>query len=89
MVSSVKESVAQGLTAFVFDLLGNASVWYEQCDGTASLPFKNQGKFHLGGDKPPEVEFINVNSQKISRFSTIAIHKRLFPCSYRFLKSRV
>jgi lysophospholipase L1-like esterase len=37
-------------SAFVFDLLGNTSVRFEQFDGSTSLPFKSQGKFHLGGD---------------------------------------
>jgi hypothetical protein len=37
-------------SAFIFDLLGNTSVRYEQFDGSTSLPFKSQGKFHLGGD---------------------------------------
>jgi hypothetical protein len=34
---------------FVFDLLGNSSVRFEQFDGTTSLPFKSNGRFHLGG----------------------------------------
>ncbi len=44
--------------AFVFDLLGNCSVRYEQFDGTSSLPFKSNGRFHLGGKvivTPPEI----------------------------------
>jgi hypothetical protein len=33
----------------VFDIFGNIGLRYEQYDGTTSLPFKSQGKFHLGG----------------------------------------
>ncbi len=36
--------------AFVFDLLGNSSVRFEQIDGTTALPFKSNGWFHLGGN---------------------------------------
>jgi hypothetical protein len=39
----------QATAAFVFDLLGNSSVRFEQYDGTTALPFKINGKFHLGG----------------------------------------
>jgi hypothetical protein len=45
----VKEHIEKGVTAFVFDLFGNASVRYEQCDGTTSLAYKIQGHYHLGG----------------------------------------
>ncbi len=44
--------------AFVFDLLGNSSIRFEQFDGTSSLPFFSNGKHHLGGKvltTPPEV----------------------------------
>jgi hypothetical protein len=34
---------------FVFELFGNSSVRYEQFDGTTALPFKSNGRFHLGG----------------------------------------
>jgi hypothetical protein len=37
-------------SAFVFDILGNSVVRFEQFDGTTSLPFKSNGNFHLGGD---------------------------------------
>jgi hypothetical protein len=54
----VEESVSNGAAGFVFDLLGNSSVRFEQIDGSTSLPFKAQGKFHLGGKivvSPPEI----------------------------------
>jgi hypothetical protein len=46
------------VSGYVFDLLGNSSVWFEQFDGTTSLPFKSNGRFHLGGKvtvTPPDV----------------------------------
>ncbi len=43
------EAAAPATTAFVFDLLGNSSVRFEQYDGTMALPLKNKEKFHLGG----------------------------------------
>jgi hypothetical protein len=43
------EAAAPATAAFVFDLLGNSSVRFEQYDGTMALPFKSNGKFHLGG----------------------------------------
>jgi hypothetical protein len=55
---NVRAHVAQHASAFVFDLLGNSSVRFEQFDGSLSLPFKSQGKFHLGGKvvaSPPDV----------------------------------
>jgi hypothetical protein len=45
-------------TLFVFDLFGNSSVRFEQFDGTTSLPFRSNGKYHLGGKvvvTPPEI----------------------------------
>jgi hypothetical protein len=36
--------------AFVFDLLGNSSVRFEQVDGTTAMPFKSNGHFHIGGN---------------------------------------
>jgi hypothetical protein len=48
MVLSVEDR-AKDSVAFVFDLLGNSSVRFEQFDGTTSLPFKINGKFHLAG----------------------------------------
>jgi hypothetical protein len=49
MQNNVRAHVAQHANAFVFDLLGNSSVHFEQFDGSTSLPFKSQGRFHLGG----------------------------------------
>jgi hypothetical protein len=40
-----KNSVSAG---FVFDLLGNSSVRFEQFDGSTAMPFKSGGIFHLG-----------------------------------------
>ncbi len=57
MVESVEEK-AKNSVAFVFDLLGNSSVRFEQFDGTTSLPFKSNGKYHLAGKvvtTPPEI----------------------------------
>jgi hypothetical protein len=48
MVAAVEEK-AKNSVAFVFDLLGNSSVRFEQFDGTTSLPFKINGKYHLAG----------------------------------------
>ncbi len=50
LVAEVKQRVKDGAKAFVFDLLGNSSVRYEQFDGTTSLPYKSEGKFHLAGN---------------------------------------
>jgi hypothetical protein len=51
-ISALRDSVrafeTEKVSAFVFDLLGNSSVRFEQIDGSTSLPFKSQGKFHLG-----------------------------------------
>jgi hypothetical protein len=44
--------------AFVFDLLGNSSIRFEQVDGTTAMPFKSNGRFHLGGNvvvAPPDI----------------------------------
>jgi hypothetical protein len=57
MIATVEEKTKTS-TAFVFDLLGNSSVRFEQFDGTTSLPFKSNGKFHLAGKvitTPPEI----------------------------------
>jgi hypothetical protein len=42
-------SCTQETDAFVCDLLGNSSVRFEQADGTTALPFKSNGRYHLGG----------------------------------------
>jgi hypothetical protein len=52
-IRQLSETIGQqlelGAKAFVLDLLGNIGTRYKQYDGTTSLPFKSQGKFHLGG----------------------------------------
>jgi hypothetical protein len=51
-VKKLSETVsdkAKGNVALVFDILGNSSIRFEQYDGTTALPFKSNGKFHLGG----------------------------------------
>jgi hypothetical protein len=50
LAAVVENRVKEGAKAFVFDLLGNSSVRYEQFDGTTSLPYKSEGKFHFAGD---------------------------------------
>jgi hypothetical protein len=45
----IKRHVADGATAFVFDILSNTAVRFEQYDGSTSLPYKSGGRFHLGG----------------------------------------
>jgi hypothetical protein len=55
--NSVRAYEAEKVSAFVFDLFGNSSVCFEQFDGSTSLPFKSQGKRHLGGNvvvSPPD-----------------------------------
>jgi hypothetical protein len=47
LASEVKHN-CESTTAFVFDILGNGSVRFEQFDGTYSLPFKSHGSYHLG-----------------------------------------
>jgi hypothetical protein len=49
LASTVSDYVSRGAAAFIFDLFGNTSVRYKQFDGSTSLPFQSQGKFHLGG----------------------------------------
>ncbi len=58
MASTVEEK-AKSSAAFVFDLLGNSSVRFEQFDGTTSLPFKSNCKYHLAGKvvtTPPDFQ---------------------------------
>jgi hypothetical protein len=45
----IRQQQEQGAKAFVLNIFGNIGVRYEQYDSTTSLPFKSQGKFHLGG----------------------------------------
>ncbi len=57
LVTEVRNN-APDTDAFVFDLLGNSSIRFEQFDGTSSLPFFSNGKHHLGGRvlvTPPDV----------------------------------
>jgi hypothetical protein len=58
LCAAVEKEVQEGAKAFVFDLLGNSAIRYEQYDGTTSLPYKSQGRFHLQGNaviSPPGV----------------------------------
>jgi hypothetical protein len=48
-MSELVEAKAKGGVAFVFDILSNSAVRYEQFDGTTALPFKSSGRYHLGG----------------------------------------
>jgi hypothetical protein len=48
-MSNLVEDKAKGGAAFVFDILGNSAVRFEQYDGTTALPFKSNGRYHLGG----------------------------------------
>ncbi len=41
---------ADSNTVFIFDLLGNSAYRFEQFDGTQSLPFKTNNKYHLAGN---------------------------------------
>jgi hypothetical protein len=76
--NTVRSHVAQQANAFVFDLLGNSSVRYEQFDGSTSLPFKSQGKYHLGGKvvvSPPDVF-----KKTILAIVPILLEKKDIPC---------
>jgi lysophospholipase L1-like esterase len=52
-MSELVEANAKGGVAFVFDILSNSAVRYEQFDGTTALPFKSSGRYHLGGGVVP------------------------------------
>jgi hypothetical protein len=57
-LTALIESHSQETDAYVFDLLGNSSVRFKQADGTTALPFKSNGRYHLGGDvvvTPPDI----------------------------------
>jgi hypothetical protein len=78
MRDNVRAHVAQHASAFVFDLLGNSSVRFEQFDGSTSLPFKSQGRFHLGGKvvaSPPDVF-----KKTVSAIIPILLEKKDTPC---------
>jgi hypothetical protein len=75
---NVRTQVDQHASAFVFDLLGNSSVRFEQYDGSLSLPFKSQGRFHLGGKivaSPPDVF-----KKTVAAIIPILIEKKETPC---------
>jgi hypothetical protein len=58
LASTVSDHVSRGAVGFVFNLFGNTSVRYEQFDGSTSLPFLSQGKYHLEGKivvSPPNI----------------------------------
>jgi hypothetical protein len=76
--NTVRAQVAQQANAFVFDLLGNSSVRFEQFDGSTSLPFKSQGRFHLGSKvvvSPPDTF-----KKTISAIVPILLEKKDIPC---------
>jgi hypothetical protein len=55
------EGKAHEAKAFVFDLLGNSLVRFEQFDETTSLPYKSNGRLHLGGKivtTPPDTRHV-------------------------------
>jgi lysophospholipase L1-like esterase len=57
MVKNIEAGPGTGVP-FIFDLLGNSSLRFEQFDGTTALPFKVNGRFHYGGKvviTPPEI----------------------------------
>jgi hypothetical protein len=60
-LASEVQHKCKSTTAFVFNILGNGSVRFEQYDGTYALPFKSQGSYHLGGKvvttPPPPLHF--------------------------------
>jgi hypothetical protein len=76
--NTVRAHVAQQANAFVFDLLGNSSVRFEKFDGSTSLPFKSQGRFHLGGKvviSPPDIF-----KKTITAIVPILLEKKDIPC---------
>ncbi len=48
-MTELVEKEAIGSAAFVFDILGNSAIRFEQFDGTTALTFKSNGRYHLGG----------------------------------------
>jgi hypothetical protein len=52
-MSDLVEDKANGGAAFVFDILSNSALRFEQFDGTTALPFKSNGTYHLGGRVTP------------------------------------
>jgi hypothetical protein len=49
LLLQTQKNVQDGAAAFVFDILGNTSVRFEQFDGSTALPYKSDGRFYLGG----------------------------------------
>jgi hypothetical protein len=45
----LKDIVCNEQSTLVFDLYGNSSFRFEQFDGSLSMPYKQAGKYHLGG----------------------------------------
>jgi hypothetical protein len=50
VLAGTVKNLAPTASAFVFDLFGNSSIRFEQVDGTTALPFRSNGKYHLGGN---------------------------------------
>jgi hypothetical protein len=50
MKAKVEETSSDSNTVFIFDLLGNSAYRFEQYDGTQSLPFRVNNRFHLAGN---------------------------------------
>ncbi len=48
-ITDLVDDKAKGGAAFVFDILSNSAIRFEQFDGMTSLPFKSNGRYHLGG----------------------------------------
>jgi hypothetical protein len=68
VLNTVRAHVAQQANAFVFDLLGNSSVRFEQFDGSTSLPFKVVVS-------PPDIF-----KKTISAIVPILLEKKDIPC---------
>jgi hypothetical protein len=46
----VERLATEGVSSFVFDLHSNTALRYAQFDGSTSLPYKSQGRYHLEGN---------------------------------------
>jgi hypothetical protein len=49
LLLQTQENVKDGAAAFVFDIFSNTTARFEQFDGSTALPYKSDGRFHLGG----------------------------------------
>jgi hypothetical protein len=78
LVAEVKQRVKDGAKAFIFDLLGNSSVRYEQFDGTTSLPYKSEGKFHLAGNVVISPD--NIFQKTVESIVPILNARQMVPC---------